>query len=172
MLKCDAHITCMHASPEKKGAAGEVFLLAFADGSFGMYNKQVVKLVKVVKAVCGDVTSRVVLFVTWRGCMCAPCSLQCAMHATALCPALATNCAGPRAERSGVRKTRTRAQSSRSGGHERATPSSRPAKTAACACGPALACCAPSWLPSPSPCTPWPGAATATKSRFPPAKTL
>ena len=56
MLKCDAHITCMHASPEKKGAAGEVFLLAFADGSFGMYNKQVVKLVKVVKAICGDVT--------------------------------------------------------------------------------------------------------------------
>jgi hypothetical protein len=56
----------MHASPEKKGAAGEVFLLAFADGSFGMYNKQVVKLVKVVKAICGDVTCRVALFVTRR----------------------------------------------------------------------------------------------------------
>jgi hypothetical protein len=62
MLKSDAHITGMHASPEKKGAAGEVhvltaawrlrhrvvvltsgqvFLLSFADGSFGMYNKQV-----------------------------------------------------------------------------------------------------------------------------------
>jgi hypothetical protein len=68
MLKSDAHITCMHASPEKKGAAGEVFLLAFADGSFGMYNKQVVKLVKVVKAICGDVTCRVALFVTRRGC--------------------------------------------------------------------------------------------------------
>ena len=31
----------MHAFPAKKGAAGDVFLLAFADGSFGMYNKQV-----------------------------------------------------------------------------------------------------------------------------------
>ena len=35
-LKCDSHITCMHAFPVKKGAAGDVFLLAFTDGSFGM----------------------------------------------------------------------------------------------------------------------------------------
>ncbi len=41
-LKCDSHITCMHAFPGKKGTAGDVFLLAFTDGSFGMYNKQVV----------------------------------------------------------------------------------------------------------------------------------
>jgi hypothetical protein len=32
----------MHAFPGKKGTAGDVFLLAFTDGSFGMYNKQVV----------------------------------------------------------------------------------------------------------------------------------
>ncbi len=59
MLKADAHITCMHASPEKKGAAGEVFLLAFADGSFGMYNKQVLLLG--VVAACGGVTCCAVL---------------------------------------------------------------------------------------------------------------
>ncbi len=35
-LKADAYITCMHAFPSKKGAAGDVFLLAFTDGSFGM----------------------------------------------------------------------------------------------------------------------------------------
>ena len=50
-LKCDAHITCMHAFPAKKGAAGDGFLLAFADGSFGMYNKQVTTAAAVV--VCG-----------------------------------------------------------------------------------------------------------------------
>lgn len=42
MLKCDSHITCMHAFPGKKSTAGDVFLLAFTDGSFGLYNKQVV----------------------------------------------------------------------------------------------------------------------------------
>ena len=35
-MKIDAYITCMHAFPAKKGASGDVFLLAFTDGSFGM----------------------------------------------------------------------------------------------------------------------------------------
>jgi len=40
LMKIDAYITCMHAFPAKKGASGDVFLLSFTDGSFGMYNKQ------------------------------------------------------------------------------------------------------------------------------------